>query len=131
MQLGLCAVFVDDVLLASVSASMLDGDNLVIAVSTSGKTKDIIDAVNVAKSNDTPILSLTGNPTSPLTRLSDCVISAASSGAALTDSENEVYLSMMLTINSLCSYIRSIIDKDGSKRYYRLREIVNSHSIND
>jgi len=131
LQLGLSAAFVSDVLLSPVSASMLDSSGLVIAVSSSGKTKDIIDAVKIAKSNDVPILTITSNKNSPLAKLSDAVLYTASSGAAISNSMYETQMSQTLIVDALCSYIRHRLDKDGNKQYFKLDDILNSHNVND
>ena len=52
MRLGIAANFVEDTLMCSVSASMLTKDDLVIAVTSSGRTKEIIDAAKKADIHD-------------------------------------------------------------------------------
>lgn len=131
LQLGLPAVFVSDVLLAPVSASMLDKSGLVIAVSTSGKTKDILDAVRIAKSAGASVMTITSNPTSPLAKAADNVLIAASSGRTISGNMSDILLSQTLLANTLCQYLRARIDKDGKERYFRLKDIIASHSVKD
>jgi len=131
LQLGFSASYVSDVLLSPVSAFMLDHSGLVIAVSSSGKTKDIIDAVKIAKSNGVPILTITSNKNSPLAKLSDAVLYTSSSGTAISDSMYETQLSQTIIIDALCSYIRHHLDRDGDKKYFKLTDILNSHNVND
>lgn len=130
-QLGLRASFVSDVLLCPVSASMLDKNDVVIAVSSSGATKDIIDPVKIAKENGTKIICLTSNPASPLSKLSDITLVAASSGTSVESRSSEIEHSQIILADAICSYIRNKVDKDGVNRYYKLNKIINSHSIND
>lgn len=129
IQLGIPATFVDDTLMCSVSASMLDKDSLVIAVSSTGLTKEIIDAVQIAKNNDVPIICITSNKNSLLAKMSDYILLAASSGISISDRPDEIRMTQLLLIDTICSYIRSIIDLEGKNHYYKLNEILSSHSI--
>lgn len=131
IQLGIPATFVEDTLMCSVSASMLDSNSLVIAVSATGQTKEVIDAVNIAKKNGVDIISITANKNSVLANISDHILIAASSGMSISDRTDEIRITQLLIVDTICSYIRSVIDTEGTKRYYKLTEIMNSHSIKD
>ena len=131
IQLGIPAAFFSDTLLCSVSASMLDSNSLVFAISSSGRTKDIIDAVELAQKNGTPVIGLTADKFSPLAKMADCTLLAATSGMAISDNAVEVRQSTLLVLDTLCAYLQSVIDSSGDKHYYRLQKILNSHSIQD
>lgn len=129
LQLGLPASCVSDVLLCPVSASMLNSESLVIAISSSGRTKDILDAVNVAKERGAAVICLTSNGASPIAGIADEVLITASSGSSISNRMEEVRLSQLFLIDCLCSYIRYKTDETGEKQYYRLAGIINSHSV--
>lgn len=131
LQLGIPASFVSDILTCSISAGMLDEKSLVIAISSSGKTKDIIDAVKNAKANNVPIVSLTSNINSPLAKLSDKVLIASASGNGLSNGSTEVRSSQLLLTDTICSYIRSKMGSEEEKRYSELRRILSSHSVDE
>ncbi|MBQ7821131.1 MAG: MurR/RpiR family transcriptional regulator [Clostridia bacterium] len=131
VQLGLPAYYISDVLISPVSASLLDKDSLIIAVSSSGKTKDIIDTVKIAKAQNVPVITITSNKNSPLAKLSNEVLITASSGNYISNSKHETQVSQLLIANTICSYIQSIVDKDGENRYFKLYDILDSHSVND
>ena len=131
IQLGIPAAFVEDSLMCSVSASMLDKSSLVIAVSSTGQTKEVIDAVTIAKNSGVPVICLTSNKASLLARMADEVLLAASSGMSISDRSDEIRMTQLLLVDTLCSYIRSIIDTKGEKHYYKLMDIISSHSIKD
>lgn len=131
LQLGIPASFVSDILTCSISAGMLDEKSLVIAISSSGKTKDIIDAVRNAKANNVPIVSLTSNINSPLAKLSDKVLIAAASGNGICNGSTEVRSSQLLMTDTICSYIRSKMGSEEEKRYSELKRILNSHSVDE
>lgn len=131
IQLGLPATFIEDTLLCAVSTSMLNKDSLVIAFSSTGCTKEIIDTVELAKNNNVPIVSITCNKNSPLAKISDHVLLTTSSGMTISDRGNEVRLSQLFIVDALCSYIRSVIDNSGNNLYFKLQEIIKLHSVSD
>lgn len=129
VQLGISADYVKDSLLSQASVSMLKEDSLVIAVSSSGQTKDIIDAVSIAKERQIPVVALTSDSGSPLAQLADEVLVAASSGTNVSNDMYEKEFSQFLLANAVCAYIRHVRDKNDTKQYYKLMELLNSHSI--
>lgn len=131
LQLGIPVAFISDILTCAVSAAMLDENSLVIAISSSGKTKDIIDAVENARANNVPIVSVTSNINSPLAKLSDDVLIAASSGSSISNSPTEVRSSQLLLTDTICSYIRSKIHKNDEDIYFKLKKILNSHNVEE
>lgn len=131
LEIGIPASFVSDILTCAVSATMLDENSLVIAISSSGKTKDTLDAVKNAKANGVPVVGITSNSNSPLARLSDYPLIASSSGNSVIGKEMEVRASQLLITDAICSYLRCNMDEEGQKQYHKLKDILNSHSVND
>lgn len=129
MQLGFSVDFVSDVLLCQVSASMLDSEGLVIAISASGTTKDIIDAVMLAKENGVPVIALTENAGSPLAQVADDVLTSAGSGTNVSNSMYEAQFSQFLLADALCAYLRHRIDRDGTNQYFKVKDLLESHRI--
>lgn len=131
LTLGIPAAYVADVLTCAVSASMLDSQSLVIAVSSSGRTKDIIDAVKAAKAHGVQVVCITEHKNSPLAKLSDEVLLACASGRSLSGKANEVSLSQKVLSDTICAYIRSRTYEAGEKHYYEMSSILNSHNVKD
>lgn len=131
LELGIPASFVSDILTCSISATMLDERSVVIAVSSSGKTKDIIDAVNNAKENNVPVICITGDKNSPLAKLSDDVLIASASGNSPKVVETEIRMSQILIIDAICSYIRANLDESYKNKYTKLRKILSSHNVEE
>lgn len=131
LQLGIPASFITDTLTGAIAASMLDKDCLAIAISGSGKTKEVIDSVKCAKERGVPIVSITSNKNSPLALLSDQVLIAASGGKTTINDPLRVQLSQMLLTDTICSYLRSKIDAESKERYLELRKILTSHNVED
>ena len=130
LQLGIFASSVSDVLSAAVSAAMLDKNSLVIAVSSSGRTKDVIDAVKIAKENSVPVIAITSNKNSPLARLSDYALIAGVSGNSELASANEVRNSQLALTDALVSYLEEVMD--GAKlSHSKIKNIITSHNVEE
>lgn len=131
LQLGIPASFVSDVLTCAVSACMLPRDSLVIAVSYTGQTKDILDAVKLAKANGVPILTLTGNRNSPLAKLSDEVLVAGCSGNSFLGLQSEIRISQLALADAVCTYLQNTMYESGKERFFKMETILDSHSVNE
>lgn len=131
LQLGIPAAYVSDVLTCSVSASLLKKGSLVIAVSSSGQTEDIIDAVKLAKENGVPIVSVTAHRASALAKLSDEVLIAAPSGNAVASVATEIRHSQLALTDALCSYIAGKLGKEGEEKYFRASSILHTHNVKE
>jgi DNA-binding MurR/RpiR family transcriptional regulator len=130
LQLGIHANFVSDVLTCVVSASLLAKDSLVIAVSSSGRTKDVIDAVKLAKENGVKVVCITANSSSPLAKLSDYTLIASSS----SDNEFSAYeirLSQLVLTDAICEHILKELGKNGKQNNQTMKRILDSHNVND
>ena len=130
ISLGIPANYVEDTFMCAVSASTLDENALVIAISASGRTIEIIDAVQIAKENHAGVVCLTTNPFSPLAKISDDVLLSAH---ADDQSGGVGYMRMaqLFVIDSLITYLQTILQQDDPANRDRLRKFNISHSIQD
>lgn len=131
MRLGISASFKEDSLMCAVSASMLTYGDLVIAITSSGKTKDIIDAAKIAKENGATVLTVTCNRFSPAADLADTVLYTATSGMSESDKSDEIRLSQLMVLDTVCAYLRNKIDMGSKENFYRINKILNLHSVDD
>ncbi len=127
LQMGIPANFVSDVLTCAVSASLLQKDSLVVAVSSTGRTKDVIDAVKLAKANGVKVACITANKNSPLAKLSDYVLIACASEA----NGYGIRLSQLLITDALCQYVQEQLEKAGKKSNIIMQKILDMHNVSD
>ena len=130
IQMGVSATYISDALTSAASASLLTPDSILIAISLSGQTKDVIDAAKNAKENGVPIIAMTCNRTSPLASLADeLLISAVSGGVDYVGENSEARLSQMLLADAVCAYIGAKLGSREGGVQSRLRNILDSHSV--
>ncbi len=129
LQLGIHASYVSDVLTCAVSASMLDKNSLIIAISSSGKTQDVIEAVKIAKQNGVKAVAITADKNSKLATLCDVVLLSSPSGNSALSAQTEIRISQLAIVDALCSFVRR---KTGdAKKYFEIEEILSMHNVKD
>ncbi|MBQ7095099.1 MAG: MurR/RpiR family transcriptional regulator [Clostridia bacterium] len=132
IQMGLPATFISDPLISAVSATMLDQKSLVIAVSASGRTKEILDTAAFAKEKGASILAITAHRFSPLAKMADTALITAAGDAFSTGRFNQSRTAQLFAIDALCSYLHlQKINSESSEEEQRINEILSSHNVYD
>lgn len=130
LQLGLPVNYVTDVLMCPVAATMLDPDSLVIAISSSGVTKDVYEAVKIAKENGVPCICITRNTGGPIAKLCDEVLGIAIGDEVLSRTLCTGRMCEYYVMDAVCSYIRYCMQGNESQ-YFKLAKILHSHSMEE
>jgi RpiR family transcriptional regulator, repressor of rpiB and als operon len=87
LRIGVRASVFDDSHMMAMSASLLKAGDLVLTFSHSGRTRSVLEAVQIARNNGANIIAITNYESSPLAELSDVVLCSTALGSPLT-SEN-------------------------------------------
>ncbi|MCM3271270.1 MurR/RpiR family transcriptional regulator [Paenibacillus elgii] len=78
MRLGFQAFCANDAHIITMNCALTGPDDVVVGISTSGSTKDLVDAVRIANANGATIVCLTNHARSPITQYADAVLLASS-----------------------------------------------------
>ena len=78
LRLGLNVTALADSHLQSISAAFLGTGDVVLAISHSGSSREVIEAASLARENGAKVISISNIGTSPLTKVSDVVLCTAS-----------------------------------------------------
>jgi DNA-binding MurR/RpiR family transcriptional regulator len=78
MRLGFNVEAAADAHIIAMNASLVKQGDVVVGISTSGSTKDLVDAIKIAKENHAYIICLTNHARSPITYYADTVLLATS-----------------------------------------------------
>ncbi|MCL6443293.1 MAG: MurR/RpiR family transcriptional regulator [Alicyclobacillus sp.] len=78
MRLGFNADCASDAHVIAMNAALVGKEDVVVGISTSGSTKDLVDAVRIAKENGAFIICVTHHARSPITQHADAILLAAS-----------------------------------------------------
>jgi RpiR family transcriptional regulator, carbohydrate utilization regulator len=82
-RLGIPCVAHDDTHMQVMSASLLSPEDVVVVISHTGSTKDIIDSAKIASKAGAKIIGIIGNENAPLLKFCDIALSVHSQEAAL------------------------------------------------
>ena len=82
-RLGIPCVVYDDPHMQVMSAALLGAEDVVMAFSHTGSTKDVIDSVRIARKAGAAIIGILGSESAPLIKLCDITLSVYSREAAV------------------------------------------------
>ncbi|MFC4797786.1 MurR/RpiR family transcriptional regulator [Neobacillus sp. GCM10023253] len=105
MRIGKHSDVVTDSHFQIMRASCMTEKTVVIAISLTGSTKDIVDAVVIAKGNHAKVIALTSYVKSPLTRFADLVLLSSSKESPLDSGSLVSKISQLYLIDLLCTGI--------------------------
>ncbi|MGV3464608.1 MAG: MurR/RpiR family transcriptional regulator [Heyndrickxia sp.] len=77
MRLGFNVDQANDAHIIAMNAALVSEEDVVVAISSSGSTKDIVDAVKIAKENKSFVICITNHARSPITYYADVILLAA------------------------------------------------------
>jgi RpiR family transcriptional regulator, carbohydrate utilization regulator len=101
IRLGLPTTFGDDPHMSSMIISAYGKNDVVVAVSTSGSTRDTVLIGEVARAAGAFLLTITSRSKSPLANISNLVLTGASTGSLPEDSGFPTRISQLFIVESL------------------------------
>lgn len=105
MRIGLPAYAVTDSMLCAISASHLGPDCVAVGISDSGRTRETLRAMEIAKERGAATLCITSYESSPIVKLSQIALVIDSNESRFHRESVVSRLTQMLILDSLCAYI--------------------------
>ncbi|ELY7487487.1 MurR/RpiR family transcriptional regulator [Cronobacter turicensis] len=124
LRLGKPAHLFSDMHRASMNATTLGERDLVVAISSSGSTRDLLHAVKLARKAGAPVLTLSNTPRSPLASISDMLLVAAKPEGPLNAGALNAKVGAMLLVELLTA---SLIASDS--RYNEISQQTASATL--
>lgn len=127
MRAGLPAYAITDYLTFSIDAAQLDENCVALAVSHSGQTAEIVDAMELAKRRGAATICVTSYGDSRLARLCQAALVTASSEAERRQEAVAARLTHMMVLDALCAYLsarrgsRAVEREDAAEQYLSRR----------
>ncbi|WJD49534.1 MULTISPECIES: MurR/RpiR family transcriptional regulator [unclassified Enterobacter] len=107
LRLGKTAQLFSDMHRAAMNATTLGSDELVIAISSSGSTRDLLHVVKLARKRGATVLALSNTPRSPLASISDMLLVAAKPEGPLSAGALNAKVGAMLLVELLITALMS------------------------
>jgi DNA-binding MurR/RpiR family transcriptional regulator len=108
LRLGKPAQLFSDMHRASMNATSLTSEDVVVAISSSGSTRDLLHVVKLARQRGARVLALSNTPRSPLTSLSDMLLVAAKPEGPLSAGALNAKVGVMLLVELLAVSLISL-----------------------
>ena len=105
LRAGLCAKSFSDNHMQAITASHLTKNDVAIGISHSGSSKDIVDALKIAKQRGALTIAITNKGKSPITKTSDITLFTSSNETQYTIFGLNSRISQLAIISSLYYYI--------------------------
>lgn len=103
MRIGKNASVITDSHFQIMRAASMTKDTVVIAISLTGSTKDIVDAVSASKESGATVLALTSYVKSPLTKFADLVLLSSAKESPLDSGSLVSKISQLFLIDLICT----------------------------
>ncbi|XEC97387.1 MurR/RpiR family transcriptional regulator [Paenibacillus tarimensis] len=78
MRLGFNVDCATDSHIIAMNCALVSREDVVVGISTSGSTKDLVDAIRLAKGNEAFVICITNHARSPITHYADAILLASS-----------------------------------------------------
>ncbi|HHT1701594.1 MurR/RpiR family transcriptional regulator [Citrobacter freundii] len=111
LRLGKPAQLFSDMHRAAMNATTLSKDSLVVAISSSGSTRDLLHVVKLARKQGVRVLALSNTPRSPLASLSDIQLVAAKPEGPLSAGALNAKVGVMLLVELLTTSLIALDEK--------------------
>lgn len=118
MRYGINVEVVTDAHFQVMRACSMDEKTGIIAISLSGSTKDIVDAVQIGRDNQATVIAITNYVKSPLTKLADAVLLTSGKENPLDGGSMVAKVSQLYVIDLLCTGLM-MEDVDRAKQLKR------------
>ena len=111
LRLGKPAQLFSDMHRAAMNATTLSKNTLVVAISSSGSTRDLLHVVKLARKQGVRVLALRNTPRSPLASLSDIQLVAAKPEGPLSAGALNAKVGVMLLVELLTTSLIALDEK--------------------
>jgi len=123
MSIGLPAQAINDDLIAYVACSQLSENDVLLPISVTGRTKEILTCARMAKKKDAKVISFTSYARNPLSLLSDVVLIAVSNESHSYREAMTARLTQLVLGDCLVEYITNEIGEQAVERLDSVIEI--------
>lgn len=123
MRVGLDVDVITDTHMMKMSAALVNNDFLVIAMSLSGKTKEVADSIRAAKKNGATVVFFTANPDVEIAKLCDEVVRVAYLKNMDLGTKISPQFSILVIIDILYAYY---IDNDSYTKSQKYRDTLSA-----
>lgn len=124
MRMGLRVSSTIDSHVMAMKATLLSPKDVVLGISTSGSTKDVVDAVRIAKESGAYVICITNHARSPITQYADIILLAASKESPLQGGAYSTKIAQLHVLDILTKVIELDLEDAASSAIQKTAESV-------
>lgn len=129
LRIGIRSQVLFDTHIMLMSASVCTEKSVVLAVSHSGRTIDVIEAVKLAKANGAKVIVVTNYANSPLTQYADVVLTSTSQGSMFLGENAAARIAMLIILDVIFVAVAQRNLKRSEENLIRTRAAVQDKRI--
>lgn len=126
MRIGKNAIVITDSHFQVMRAASMTENTVVIAISLTGSTKDIVDAVSASRDSGATIIALTSYTKSPLTKFADLVLLSSAKESPLDSGSLVSKISQLFLIDLICTGLTMRNVKEAQAMKLKISENTSS-----
>lgn len=111
------------------AAALLTREDVVLAISDSGTTRETVETVKAARENGAKIVAITNNSLSPLSRESDLVLATAAQKTALPGEANSSLVCQVSIIDALFSLMFQARPEQSRETLARMEQVLGKPGV--
>lgn len=115
LRIGVPSDAIIDSHLQAMSSATLTEDDVVVALSVSGSTRDLLESLEIARENGAKIIAITYYKRSPITQFADLVLTGGAKESPLGGGSLIAKISQLYVIDILCTGLE-LLDENKSLR---------------
>lgn len=128
-RLGLVSRAHNDPHFAAQVCALAGPSDVVLAISHTGSTRDVLDAVELAKDSGATVIALTGLKRSPLTQLADLTLRTSSPESSYRSEAIASRIAQLCMVDALCVTLHLRLEPLSSERLRKTREALKEKRL--
>lgn len=128
-RLGLVSRAHNDPYFAAQVCALAGPGDVVLAISHTGSTRDVLDAVELARDSGATVIALTGLKRSPLTQLADLTLRTSSPESSYRSEAIASRIAQLCMVDALCVTLHLRLEPLSSERLRKTREALKEKRL--
>ncbi len=130
LSIGIPSQYYADSTFYRMMVSLLDENDVLFAISSSGRTSDVVEAAKLAKKNGVKVISLSDFAISPLAKVSDySLYTTPRNGSTFLNIDMPLFMGQVTMLDMLYTCLCVKSPKSSTSAYSKTRESVDSEKI--
>ena len=129
LKIGIVAISFQDVNMQFMTSSILQKGDVILGISHSGKTKTVIDVLQMARNQGAKTICITNHAMSPVTEVSDIVLCSSAQNSPLTGENASARIAQLNILDALYTTLALKYNKTSYSILQKTKDSVRSNKV--